>query len=212
MHYPRAIYDSEILSATSFQIWKLRRSNISMYFRSDVMKSVSRSDSRPDSRSDSRWIEIKDRNLVMLILQAYADSDKKKILTAAEKPRIIMDIIDICKLPQTSTYRKIGSLMQNGLLIPCGHHPIKFGKVVTRYASLFENLEINIIRNEVSIRAKIGEDSRQAVLRMMRDNIVSMNRDEEPRSKGSVTMSDGKQSQSIIPFLIKERMIKAKGK
>lgn len=167
---------------------------------------------KPLIRSDSQWIHIKDRDHVMLVLQAYADSDKKKILSAAEKPKVIMDIIDTCKLPQTSTYRKISSLIEIGLLIPAGTLPMKYGKVVTEYTSLFENLEINIIKNEISIKAKIGEDSHQALMRMMRNNIVDMNKENEPKLKGYNIQRSGKVPESIIPFVIKERIIKAKNK
>jgi len=95
-----------------------------------------------------KWVNIKSKPLIMLILQSYADADKKKILDAAEKPKIILDIIDTCKLPQTSTYRKINSLIKTGLLIPSGIVSMKYGKNVIRYVSLFENLEINIVKNE----------------------------------------------------------------
>lgn len=165
---------------------------------------------KPVTRSDPQWISVRDRNHVMLILQAYADNDKKKILTAAEKPKVIMDIIETCKLPQTSTYRKISSLIENGLLIPAGTLPMKYGKVVTKYTSLFENLEINIVKNEVSIRAKIGEDGLQALLRMMRNNIVNTSRDSDQKPKGYNNQRAGKEPDSIIPFVIKERIMKAK--
>ena len=120
-------------------------------------------------KSEAQWIAIKDKSLIILILQSYADPDKKKILDATEQPRMILDIIDACKLPQTSTYRKINSLIRNGLLVPSGQISMKYGKNVTTYVTLFKNVEINIIKNDVQVRAKISDSSKNAVLRMMRE-------------------------------------------
>src|SRR5215813_647751 len=122
---------------------------------------------------NTKYILIKDKSIISLILRSYADVDKKKILTVTvNKPRIILDIINVCKLPQTSCYRKINSLIKSGLLIPDGEVNKKYGKKVIRYVSLFENLEINIVKNEISIKAKFSEDACYSVFRMMREKIV----------------------------------------
>jgi hypothetical protein len=160
----------------------------------------------------SKWITIKNKPLIMLILQSYADADKKKILDAAKKPKIILGIIDTCKLPQTSTYRKINSLIKNGLLIPGGNVSMKYGKNVTKYVSLFENLEINIVKNDVSIKAKISEDSRLAVLRMMRERIINSKKFAsgvgKDLSKAIHQSLEKGGSKSVVPYLLKERIIK----
>jgi hypothetical protein len=156
---------------------------------------------------------IKDKSIISLILHSYADEDKKKILNVtANKPRIILDIIHLCKLPQTSSYRKINSLIKNGLLIPDGEVQRKFGKKVTKYISLFENLEINIIRNEINVKARFSEDARHAIFRMMREKIVNINK------KQNITSSQNYQavqtevisvpSNSMIPFLLKTGIVK----
>ena len=107
---------------------------------------------------NTRLVTIKAKPIISLILHSYADDDKKKILNiTANKPRIILDIINACKLPQTSSYRKINSLIKNGLLIPDGQISRKFGKKVTKYVALFENLEINIIKNDISVIARFSE-------------------------------------------------------
>ena len=159
----------------------------------------------------SKLVTIKDKSIISLILHSYADEDKKKILnTAANKPLIILDIIEACKLPQTSSYRKINSLIRNGLLIPNGEIPRKYGKIVTKYISLFENLEISIVKNDITIKARFNEDACQAIFRMMRDRILSVREENNLRSRNnkSVTESVLISSESMIPFLIKERIIK----
>lgn len=158
---------------------------------------------------NGKWVRIKDKSLVMLILQAYADSDKKKILDALTKPKIILDVINKCKLPQTSSYRKINSLMQNGLLIPVGSVPMKYGKNVVKYISLFSNLEISIVKNDVSLRAKIGDESRSAILRIMREKIIRAKSTTIGKGLSRYTMEGytKKGSNSIVPYLLKERVI-----
>ncbi len=166
-----------------------------------------------ETKSGSKWIAIKDKSLILLILQSYADPDKKKILAAAEKPKIILDIIDMCKLPQTSTYRKINSLIGNGLLIPESQVSMKYGKTVIKYVSLFNNLEINIVKNDVIIRAKINKESINAVLKIMRQKIIHSKKSITDTGKDlsyAIQQSIKKTgSESVVPYLLKEQVIKA---
>ena len=159
----------------------------------------------------TKLVTIKDKSIISLILHSYADEDKKKILnTITNKPRIILDIISTCKLPQTSSYRKINSLIKNGLLIPNGEIPRKYGKIVTKYISLFETLEISIVKNDISIKAKFSEDACQAIFHMMRDKIISVRKQNVSSSKNNQIETEpiSVSSDSMIPFLIKERIIK----
>ena len=161
---------------------------------------------------NNKLVIIKDKSIISLILHSYADEDKKKILnTTTNKPRIILDIISVCKLPQTSSYRKINSLIKNGLLIPDGEIPRKYGKIVTKYVSLFENLEINIVKNDISVKAKFSEDARHAIFHMMREKIVSIKKQNVSNSKSYQAVETTHISipaDSMIPFLLKERIIK----
>ena len=159
-----------------------------------------------------RHVIIRDKSIIALILHSYADEDKKKILNVvSNKPRIILDIIKACKLPQTSSYRKINLLIKNGLLIADGKIPRKYGKMVTKYVSLFGNLEINIVKNDISVKAKFSEDARQAIFRMMRDKIVNFKKQNLTRAKNYHAIETNPisiPSDSMIPFLLKERIIK----
>jgi len=161
---------------------------------------------------NNKLVTIKDKSIISLILHSYADEDKKKILnTTANKPRIILDIISACKLPQTSSYRKINSLIKNGLLIPDGEIPRKYGKIVTKYVSLFENLEINIVKNDIHVKAKFSEDARHAIFHMMREKIVSITKQNVSNSKSYQAIETTHISipaGSMIPFLLKKRIVK----
>jgi hypothetical protein len=161
---------------------------------------------------NNKLVIIKDKSIISLILHSYADEDKNKILnTTTNKPRIILDIISDCKLPQTSSYRKINSLIKNGLLIPHGEIRRKYGKIVTKYVSLFEDLEINIVKNDISIKAKFSEDARHAIFHMMREKIVCIKKQNVSNSKSYQPVETTHISipaDSMIPFLLKERIIK----
>ena len=102
---------------------------------------------------EKNWITIEDPSLTKLILESLGDEDKKNILNAViDEPRIISDILESSKIPQTSGYRKINALIQNGMLIPHGSALTHDGKKVTKYKSVFENISIEIEKNRVTVR------------------------------------------------------------
>jgi len=102
---------------------------------------------------NSDWITIQDPSYAKLIFKALGDVDKENILNAVlDQPRIISEILQIAKIPQTSGYRKINALIDNGLLIVQGHVTIIDGKKVKKYRSIFENVEINIEKNKIDIK------------------------------------------------------------
>ena len=105
---------------------------------------------------NSRWIVITGHSATDLILNTLGDKDKKKIMTSVfDNPFIIQEILRSCKIPQTSGYRKINSLIRDGLLIKQGHVTID-GKKVDKYKSLFKEFVIGIEKNSVFIKAKVS--------------------------------------------------------
>jgi hypothetical protein len=105
------------------------------------------------NNKEKKWFTIEDSLLTKLILESFGDEDKKNILNAViDEPRIISDILEISKIPQTSGYRKVNTLIQNGMLIPHGSALTHDGKKVTKYKSIFENISIEIEKNRVTVR------------------------------------------------------------
>ena len=109
------------------------------------------------SREDENdWIPIVDQSLARLILRALGDDDKEKILRfLAEKPNTISNVLEICKIPKTSGYRKINSLIDDGFLLSVDFDTGIDGKKITKYISAFENLKIKIVKNKVIIKVQI---------------------------------------------------------
>ncbi len=119
------------------------------------------------------WITITDKSMLIMILRSYRDEDKSKILEVATRPKTIPEIVDESKLSKTLTYRKVHSLLRDYLLFPAGHTLMKNQKLVTKYVALFEKLEINTVKNDISVRAKINKDSPSIFFKMVGDKVGS---------------------------------------
>ena len=102
---------------------------------------------------DRNWLRIEDPLLAKVILESVGDHDKKNILnTVLDEPRIISDILNKNHVPQTSGYRKVNALIQNGMLIPYGFVFMYDGKKVTKYKSVFEHIIIRMEKNKMIVR------------------------------------------------------------
>jgi len=106
------------------------------------------------------WVIIEDSNLAKLILEAFGDEDKKNIMNAVlDESMIISEILEIAKIPQTSGYRKVNSLIDDGLLIVHDHTTTHDGKIVNKYKSTFENVTINIEKNKIVVKVLLAKES-----------------------------------------------------
>ena len=107
--------------------------------------------------TEAEWMVMEDQSIVKKILEAFGDEDKKCIMsTLTEEPQIISDVLEVCKIPQTSGYRKINALIDDGIIIPHGYVTTKDGKKVNKYTSLFENVKIDIVKNKITVKVKIA--------------------------------------------------------
>lgn len=126
-------------------------------------------------KQERSWITIEDAPLAKLILESLGDDDTKNILnTVLDEPRIISDILDMNNIPQTSGYRKINALIQNGMLTPQGFVSTHDGKKVTKYKSIFENITINIEKNKVLIRILPTAESleKSTIMQLVCPNVI----------------------------------------
>ncbi len=107
-------------------------------------------------RFDSNWVQIKDPELSKIFLESFADKDKKEILGAVmDKPLIIAKILESSKIPQTSGYRKINFLIDNGLLVSNGFELTHDGKKVKEYETIFENIKVDIVKNNITVKVQL---------------------------------------------------------
>ncbi|HSF28068.1 MAG TPA: transcriptional regulator [Nitrosopumilaceae archaeon] len=109
---------------------------------------------------DEEWMTIRDSNIAKTVLEAFGDEDKKKIMSVLmNEPHIVSEVLSICNLPQTSGYRKINSMISDGLLTVEGYITTSDGKKVNKYTSIFENIKIDIVKNNVTVKVKLKNDS-----------------------------------------------------
>jgi hypothetical protein len=105
------------------------------------------------------WITIEDSQINRIILEAIGDDDKKNILNAVlDKSRVISEILEICKIPQTSGYRKVNNLIQNGLLIINGHEITEDGRTINKYQTVFDNIQIQVEKNKVIVQVQLARE------------------------------------------------------
>jgi predicted transcriptional regulator len=108
---------------------------------------------------DKEWVTIEDPYINRIILETIGDDDKKNILNAVlDKPRIISDILEICKIPQTSGYRKVNNLIQNGLLIINGYESTDDGRTINKYRPVFDNIQIHVKKNRVIVQVQLTKE------------------------------------------------------
>lgn len=113
-----------------------------------------------ESERKDKWIIIEEKLIAQKILEAYGDDEKASVInTVLDKPLIIFDILSKCKIPQTSGYRKINSLINDGLLINKGFAVTRDGKKIKEYGSLFENVRINIVKNQVVVDVQLSKQN-----------------------------------------------------
>ena len=112
------------------------------------------------SSNNLDWITIHDRDLARIFLESFGDPEKKCILTKVyDEPLIVSDILASCTIAQTSGYRKVNSLIDDGLLIPNGHVVTSDGKRVQKYGTTFHNVDIKIEKNSVLVKVQLKENS-----------------------------------------------------
>jgi hypothetical protein len=113
-------------------------------------------DIEKSKQSDSNWIHMKDPELSKIFLESFADQDKKAILgSVMDGSLIIAKILETCKIPQTSGYRKINLLINSGLLVANGFELAQDGKKVKKYETIFDNVKVDIIKNDIAVKVQL---------------------------------------------------------
>lgn len=106
------------------------------------------------------WIVITNRFLTELILKAFADEDKKKIMDLIRNnSETIPKILSLCNLPNTSGYRKIKQLIDDGFVMPTGMAETFEGRRALLYRSIIQKIQININKNEITAKMLVPKES-----------------------------------------------------
>lgn len=102
------------------------------------------------------WVTIQDSELSKIFLDTLGDDDKKKILgTVLNKTLIVADILKESKIPQTSGYRKINSMISDGILISNGFELSRDNKKIKKYETAFQNIKMDIEENSMIVKIQL---------------------------------------------------------
>lgn len=102
------------------------------------------------------WITLKDQDMAKVFLESYGDEDKKAILgSVIGEPLTIANILESCKVPQTSGYRKINQLIDEGMLVQNGYEESSDGKKIKKYETTFDNVKMDIVKNVVEVKIQL---------------------------------------------------------
>ena len=144
---------SDYLKKSSFTAFTVPRTSL-RHIRNQFINTSKKYGASPDYE----WMKVEDQLVAELILKAFADDDKKKILDSTQdKSKTPIEILDICKIPSTSGYRKINSLIRDGLLIPNGTFMARSKKEVRRYISALDNIKIDICKGKLDVKVKFAK-------------------------------------------------------
>lgn len=117
-------------------------------------------DLKQQKKGIDNWITVQDQDLAKLFLDSFADEDKKAIIVAVmDESFIVADILQHCKIPQTSGYRKINQLIDAGLLISNGYDVSTDGKKIKKYETIFDNIKMDIDKNSVVVKVQLKKNS-----------------------------------------------------
>jgi len=101
---------------------------------------------------------ISDEAISQSIIKAFSDDEMSKILNASiGEPWTISEILEKLDIPKTSGYRKINSLIDEGLLVKSGYEIIANMRRVDKYKSLFDNVTIDF-NNKVTVSVQFTQD------------------------------------------------------
>jgi hypothetical protein len=119
------------------------------------------------------WLILKNKRMTETILKAFADDDKKKILSlAGTKSETIPRILQACNLPNTSAYRKVRQLIADGFIIPVGRADVFERRRAVLYRSTIQQIQINIDGNAVTAKILIPNEILQSSVFLNMDNQI----------------------------------------
>ena len=109
---------------------------------------------------DHGWVVLEDESLAKLVLETFADEDKRNIMNCTlDNPRTITEILDICKIPKTTGYRTINSMIQNRLLVP-KDRTRRGRRIFREYVSTIESVQIETARRYIIVRIRFIKSSK----------------------------------------------------
>lgn len=106
---------------------------------------------KSDKDKVQKRFTISNSSINQSIIKAFSDDEMSKILNASiGDPWTISEILEKLDIPKTSGYRKINLLIKEGLLIRMGQELTENRRIIHKYKSLFDNVNIDF-NNKVTV-------------------------------------------------------------
>lgn len=113
-----------------------------------------------DPKTSEIWLVIKNQNMTELILKSFADEEKKAIMDLIrDTPETIPKILERCKIPNTSGYRKMNQLIDEKMVFTTGLAETFEGKRAIMYKSIIQKLQIFINANEIIAKILVDRET-----------------------------------------------------
>lgn len=112
-----------------------------------------------EEHSSETWLVINNKVLTELILKTFADEDKKLILDfTRNNSQTIPKILSLCNLPNTSGYRKVKQLIDDGFVIPTGMAETFEGRRALLYRSIIQKVQVYINKNDIITKILVPKE------------------------------------------------------
>lgn len=113
-----------------------------------------------DPETSEIWLVIKNQHLTELILKSFADEEKKAIMDLIrDTPETIPKILELCKIPNTSGYRKMNQLIDEKMVVTTGLAETFEGKRAILYKSIIQKMQILINANEIIAKILVDQET-----------------------------------------------------
>ena len=113
-------------------------------------------DSKDFVKQDSEWIQVKNEKICSNIQELLSDPIKNQIFSLLQKkPFTTQEIIEKLDIPFTSGYRKISSLIQDGILVESRILKKRYYKKIIEYTTILQSIKVELDNGTMQVFIKI---------------------------------------------------------
>lgn len=113
-----------------------------------------------NTTANDTLVVVRNKYLTEMILKTFADDDKKRILDVTrDGSETVPRILSLCNLPNTSGYRKMNQLIEEGFVVPVGLAESFEGKRAIQYKSLIQRVQITVNNDSVLTAISVPKEA-----------------------------------------------------
>ena len=113
-------------------------------------------DSKDFIKQNSEWIQVKNKKISSNFQELLSDPIKNQIFSLLQKkPLTTQEIIEKLDIPFTSGYRKISSLIQDGILVESRVLKKRYYKKIIEYTTILQSVKVELDDGKMEVFIKI---------------------------------------------------------